>query len=247
MHLSGWTLAFQAINFLVLAWMLQRFLYKPVLAALDRRRAETERVIKEANDSKEAANTLRRDLEHQRDGLAAERARIVEAALADGEKERQRVLAEAGVEKDHLLAQAQESLQRAEGAARARIESEAAGVAVELARRLLSVVPPRAVSTALLEDVLAELDAMTAAERERLTGARAGRAEVTIVLPEALTPSDLEVAQRRLASALGGSPVVSVRVDPALVAGVEVRFPYAILHRNWRDGLQAAQVRLAAV
>lgn len=247
MHISGWTVAFQAINFLVLAWLLQRFLYKPVLAALDRRRAETERITKEATDAKQAAEALRKDLERQRDGLSSERARVVEAALADAEKERQRVLAEAGVETARLLEQARAKVEREEGAARMRIEGEATSVAVELAKRFLTAVPPRAVSTALLDGVLTELEAMPAAERERLTGAQAARAEISIVLPDLPTPSDLDLAQRRLATALGGSPVVNVRVDPALVAGVEVRFPYAILRRNWRDGLQAAQVRLAAV
>ena len=38
MALDWSTLALEAVNFLILVWLLQRFLYRPVLAAIDRRR-----------------------------------------------------------------------------------------------------------------------------------------------------------------------------------------------------------------
>ncbi|MEO0035300.1 MAG: synthase, partial [Pseudomonadota bacterium] len=38
MSLDWSSLALQTVNFLVLVWLLQRFLYRPVLAAIDRRR-----------------------------------------------------------------------------------------------------------------------------------------------------------------------------------------------------------------
>ena len=246
MGINRWTLLFQAINFLVLAGLLQRFLYKPVLAALDRRRAETDRVTKEAADAKQAADALRQDVEKQRDGLAAERARIVEAAMADGEKERQKEVEEGKTEAAHLLDQARAKVEREEGAARARIETEATSVAVELARRLLAGVPAGAISTALLDGVLSEVEAMSVADRQRLTGPRAAAVEVGVVVSAPLPDAEQASLRRRITSALGGSPIVDVRVDAALIAGVELRFPYAILRRNWRDGLEAAQQRLVA-
>ncbi|HVY48233.1 MAG TPA: ATP synthase F0 subunit B, partial [Minicystis sp.] len=61
MHVSVWNVAFQVVNFLVLAWLLQRFLFKPVRAVLakrqeaalaslraaDAKKADAERVIAE--------------------------------------------------------------------------------------------------------------------------------------------------------------------------------------------------------
>ena len=40
MRFDWWTLALQTVNFAVLVWLLHRFLYKPVLRAIDARRAE---------------------------------------------------------------------------------------------------------------------------------------------------------------------------------------------------------------
>jgi F-type H+-transporting ATPase subunit b len=246
MNISGWTLAFQAINFLLLVWLLQRFLYKPVLAALDRRRAETDRVTREAAETKQAAEAMRADVQRQRDGLTAERAQVLETAMADAERERQKELAEGRAEAAALLEQGQAKVEHEEKEARARIQSEATAVAVDLARRLLTSVPAGAVSVSLLDAVLSELEAMPAPDRDRLTGARKAHAEISIVVPENLPPAELDTARGRLVRAVGGDPVVDVRVEPELIAGVELRFPYAILRRNWRDGLHAAQERLAA-
>ena len=38
MHISLWNVALQTINFLVLVFLLQRFLYRPILAVIDERK-----------------------------------------------------------------------------------------------------------------------------------------------------------------------------------------------------------------
>src|SRR3546814_21092072 len=40
MHFDWWTLALQTVNFAIPVWLLQRFLYKPVLRLIDSPRAE---------------------------------------------------------------------------------------------------------------------------------------------------------------------------------------------------------------
>ncbi|MEZ5438197.1 MAG: hypothetical protein R3F12_07555 [Lysobacteraceae bacterium] len=41
MHFDVWTFGLQLINFIILVWLLQRFLYRPVLRLLDQRRQAT--------------------------------------------------------------------------------------------------------------------------------------------------------------------------------------------------------------
>lgn len=40
--MDWWTLAFQAVNFLVLVWLLQHFLYQPVMEIMERRKSEVD-------------------------------------------------------------------------------------------------------------------------------------------------------------------------------------------------------------
>ena len=62
MHFDWWTLALQTVNFAILVWLLQRFLYKPVLRMVDARRAEIDKAIcrGRADDAQAKAQRARR-------------------------------------------------------------------------------------------------------------------------------------------------------------------------------------------
>ena len=59
MLIDWFTVGAQAVNFLILMWLLKRFLYKPVLKAIDDREARIADTVKKAEDQKNAA-----ELEH---------------------------------------------------------------------------------------------------------------------------------------------------------------------------------------
>ena len=58
MRIEWTTFAFEIINFLALVWILKRFLYRPVLDTLSRRRAGVERTLAEAGEIAARAKAL---------------------------------------------------------------------------------------------------------------------------------------------------------------------------------------------
>ncbi len=63
MELSWSTFVLELINFLVLVWILKRFLYKPILEVIARRKAGIEQVRAEAEDLHASAEQLRQQYE----------------------------------------------------------------------------------------------------------------------------------------------------------------------------------------
>ena len=61
MLVDWFTVAAQALNFLVLAWLLKRFLYRPVLDAIDAREAAVARQLAEAEATAAQARSQRAD------------------------------------------------------------------------------------------------------------------------------------------------------------------------------------------
>ena len=59
MQFSWWTFLIQGVNFLVLVWLLQRFLYKPVAEVIARRREDTEAAERKAAAAAQDAETAR--------------------------------------------------------------------------------------------------------------------------------------------------------------------------------------------
>jgi len=69
MNFSWWTFALQAANFLILVWLLRRFLFKPVGAIVARRKEEIARAMAEASAEKQNALNLQHDRQAQRAGI----------------------------------------------------------------------------------------------------------------------------------------------------------------------------------
>jgi len=55
MSLDWFTVAAQIVNFLILVWLLKKFLYKPVLGAMEKREARIAARIKDATEARQAA------------------------------------------------------------------------------------------------------------------------------------------------------------------------------------------------
>ena len=80
MHFNPWTFLFEMLNFVVLAVVLYRLLYRPLHAAIDRRREDVTRAQTEADKAREQAVTLQQQLQAQ----LAEVERQGEEALRQG-------------------------------------------------------------------------------------------------------------------------------------------------------------------
>ncbi len=53
MKIDWWTLFLQTVNFLLLVWLLQHFLYKPVRAVFEKRRKLAEQALNKAEIRRE--------------------------------------------------------------------------------------------------------------------------------------------------------------------------------------------------
>jgi F-type H+-transporting ATPase subunit b len=69
MELNWSTFVLEIINFLVLVWILQRLLYKPVLAVIARRRAGIEKTLADAKHLQAEAERLKAQYESRLAGL----------------------------------------------------------------------------------------------------------------------------------------------------------------------------------
>ena len=154
---DGWKLAFQVINFLILLYLLNRFLFKPVLARLDER---SEKIGKGLEDAEVAA----RDRELAR----AER----EAAVAEARKEanemiarankiaedtRNEILTSARAEAEKVSTRAREEIVAEKDRAMAEIRGQVAELALAAAGKLVRRRMDDPTQRRLVEEFLAEV------------------------------------------------------------------------------------------
>ena len=88
----------QIINFAIVVFVLQRFLYKPVLTMLDKRRKEIQVGLQLKADMEEEKEKLADKRKKIVKEASVEAQRIVAAAITDAKKEGERIIEEARVE-----------------------------------------------------------------------------------------------------------------------------------------------------
>jgi F-type H+-transporting ATPase subunit b len=111
MLIDWFTVGAQALNFLILVWLMKRFLYKPVLAAIDAREKRIAAELADAETRKTDAKMERDEFQKKNADFDQQRAALLTKATDEAKAERQRLLDEARKAADALSAKRQEALQ----------------------------------------------------------------------------------------------------------------------------------------
>ena len=110
MLIDWFTVGAQALNFIILVWLLKRFLYKPILNAVDARERRIAAQIADADAKKAEARKERDDYQHKNEEFDQQRAALLSKATDEAKAERQRLLDDARKAADALSAKRQEAL-----------------------------------------------------------------------------------------------------------------------------------------
>lgn len=238
MHFDVWTFGLQLINFIILVWLLQRFLYRPVLRLLDQRRQATEQQVAAAAEARAKAEQALADLNAERAGIESERQAVLEKASAQAEKaateRRQRAEADA----QQLLAEGRKTLEEERRQAELHTREAALDLGGDIARRLLAELPEGLRADAWLGSIEKHLQGLEPPRREALARSLDG-GSLRVVTANELPTATRQQWQSRLLAALGVQCPVTFETDPALIAGCELHFPDAVLHFSWRKALAA--------
>ena len=112
MLIDWFTISAQALNFLILVWLMKRFLYKPILRAIDAREKRIAAELANADAKKAEAQKERDELQYKNEQFDQQRAALLSKATDEAKAERQRLLDEARKAANALNAKRLETLRR---------------------------------------------------------------------------------------------------------------------------------------
>jgi F-type H+-transporting ATPase subunit b len=98
------TIAAQIINFLILVWLLKRFLYGPIMKAMAKREQKIRDRLNDAAETKRAAEAEAARLKEMREDLETQRQALIEEARSQAGQLRRKLESEAREEVDARLA-----------------------------------------------------------------------------------------------------------------------------------------------
>ena len=111
MLIDWFTVAAQALNFLILVGLMWRFLYKPILATIDAREKRIASELADADAKKGEAQKERDEFQHKNEELDQQRAALLSKATEEAKVAGQRLIEEARQAADALSAKRQQALE----------------------------------------------------------------------------------------------------------------------------------------
>ena len=223
MLIDWFTVGAQALNFVILVWLLKRYLYQPILHAIDARELSIANELADADAKKAEAQQERDAFQHRNEAFDAQRAALLNDATIAANAERQRLLEQARQAADSLSAKRQETLlndaHNLEQAISRRTQQEVFAIA----RKALTDLATTSLEERLGEVFIRRLRALDANAKQGLAEALKTASAPTLVR----SAFDLPDAQRTaIQTALNEtfSAEIPVRFEtaPDLISGIEL-------------------------
>lgn len=200
MLIDWFTVCAQALNFLILVWLLHRYLYKPVLAAIDAREKTVATKLADAAAQETKARAAGEELRKRNEAFDHERGGLLQKATADGAAERQRLIESARQDAQQLRVQLAQSLaaERVELGRQLAVRTQAEVFA--LTRKALSDLAGASLEERMSESAIERLRQLSQVQRQALAGVTgivvrsaydppaAGRTRLEAAIHECLNP-----------------------------------------------------------
>lgn len=222
MHIDWVTTGAQILNFVVLLWLLKRFLYRPILKAVERREIEIKNRLDEASAQVENTKQQSDALQQERIKLANERESILEAARVEADHLKETLSKDINleIEADRL------NMKKGLEAERRGFAKEMAGVASHrisaLAEKVLGELADVPLERQIVSAFLDELAGESKAKQKGLTR-RIEKDGAIIFSSRALTRGDKQRLQRALAKLTDTPFKIKFETDASLQAGLRLQ------------------------
>lgn len=222
MLIDWFTVGAQALNFLILVWLMKRFLYKPILHAIDEREKRIAGELAAADSKRAEALKERDEYRHKNEEFDQQRAGLLKQATDEAKAERRRLVEEAQKAADAVSAKRQELLRAEAKSLQSTLSRRTQEEVFAIARKVLADL-----ATASLEELMGEVFVRRLRELDDPAKALLAQALETTSQPVLVRSAfELPVEQRTaiqkvLNETFSAEISVQFETAPDLVSGIE--------------------------
>ena len=243
MLIDWFTVGAQALNFLILVWLLKRYLYRPVLAAIDAREKKVAGMIADATTQETKARVAAEELRQRNEAFDRDRDGLLRSARDEGAAEREHLFEAARQDSQLLRSKLTQTLaaERAELGRQLATRTQAEVFAV--AQKALSDLAGASLEDRMIEVFITRLQGLPQPPEVAAVPARAALVRSAFA-PSPAACAKLEAAIRER---LGQEVAIRFETAPELICGVELTVDGVKLAWSVADYLSSLAQRVAAL
>jgi F-type H+-transporting ATPase subunit b len=223
MLVDWFTVIAQVVNFVILVWLLKRFLYQPILRAIDAREQRIASALADADAKNAEAQKERDEFRLKNEAFDQQRAALLSQATDEAKAERQRLLDEARHAADALSAKRQETLRNEAHNLNQAISRRTRQEVFAIARKALSDLATTGLEERMGEVFTRRLRALDGQAKEGFAEALKTASGPALVRSAFDLPAAQRAAiQKALNETVSAEIHVKFETAPDLVSGIEL-------------------------
>jgi len=223
MLIDWFTVAAQAVNFLILVWLLKRFLYKPILDAINAREKRIATELADADAKRAEAKLQRDDFEQKNQTFDQEREAMLTKVTDEANAERQRLLEDARKVAETRRAKRDESLHREHAALQDEITRRTQEEVFAVTRKTLNDLASVSLEEQITEVFIRQLQEMDLDAKSDFAGiSDTQHGEMTVRSAFDLPSPQLTALQDAINQAFSAEVSLSFETVPDVISGIEL-------------------------
>jgi len=246
MLIDWFTVAAQIINFLILMWLLKRFLYKPILNAIDAREKRIADQLALANRIQAEAIEQKNEFEQKNKQFEQQHVVLLEQARTDAQTEKKKLIQQARQETSQLRNQWLDSLEKDQKSLNISIAKRIQNEVFAISRKTLSELADSELESQIIEKFIHKLQALEDKKKIQLKSQR--QSDLAIVRTAfALTQDQQKQLTQHFARLLGITNTVRFELEPDLLSGIELTSNGHKVSWNITDYLASLQQNITSL
>ena len=224
MLFDGFTVLAQIINFLVLVWLLKRFLYGPIMRAVTEREERIANQIAEAEALKAEANEESARFRQQNEELARKREEMLSQARHEAETARKEMISQARREVDEARTRWLEVIRQEQDELLHQVRQRTGKAVASVSRRALADLADATLEARMIEVLIRRFELLDDETRARFAESFQNANHRLLLRSAFEVPPDLrERIEAAVRDRFAADAAVDFEVSPELICGVEAR------------------------
>lgn len=223
MQINWFTVTAQIVNFLVLVWLMKRYLYKPILEAIDIREKKIAAELADAKSKVAEADKEKDEFQKKNDAFDQHKKKLMDQTTADAEAERQKLLDEAKKEAAAVKQKLETASKDLQENLIEEISKKTQQEVISITKKALSELASTNLEEQSIDVFIRNIKAITDKDRKKFVDAfHSVSAPVSIKSAFDLAGKDQKSIQSAIAGILGKDITCEFKTEPKLISGIEL-------------------------
>lgn len=222
MQINWFTVIAQIINFLILVWLMKKYLYKPILQAIDEREKKITAELADAKSKVAEAKNEQDEFKKKNDAFDQHKKKMMDGVTADAEKEHQTLIDAAKAEAADLKHKLEEAAKELQESMNDQLAQKTQEEVLSITKKALSELASTNLEEQTVHVFIRNIKGISVKDKKQFTDAFHGGSALSIKSAFDLPEKEQKNIKAAIAEVLGPDIKYAFETDLKMISGIEL-------------------------